>query len=70
MSELKPCPFCGNKVDWCGNDPDEPHKCHQITCNTCGNFDLGKSAPENVWETIEGAQDYCLGQFNKRESKQ
>ena len=65
MSELKPCPFCGGKVDWCGNDPCDPHKCHQITCNTCGNFDLGNGAPDTI-ETVETLQKYCLDQFNQR----
>lgn len=35
MNELKPCPFCGGPVRWCGNDPNEPHACHQIICEAC-----------------------------------
>jgi hypothetical protein len=61
------CPFCGGKVDWCGHDPDEPHSCHQITCNNCGNFDLGRGAPDTI-ETVEELQVYCLNQFNARAS--
>ena len=42
-------------MDWCGHDPDEPHSCHQITCNNCGNFDLGRGAPDTI-ETVEELQ--------------
>jgi len=43
MKELKGCPFCGGKVDWCKNDMDF-HRvnddCHYINCDRCGEFSL------------------------------
>ena len=32
---LNECPFCGHLPRWCGTGKDEPHKCHQITCDGC-----------------------------------
>ncbi|MCK6840533.1 Lar family restriction alleviation protein [Enterobacter roggenkampii] len=35
MSELKPCPFCGSDVKWCGeheDDPSDNHLCDHIQC--------------------------------------
>ncbi|EEZ6615632.1 hypothetical protein D9F61_09940 [Escherichia coli] len=35
MSELKPCPFCGSSVKWCGeheHDPSDNHLCDHIQC--------------------------------------
>ena len=39
MIELKPCPFCGGKAEWCGDLPDPKGcgdaLCDHITCNEC-----------------------------------
>lgn len=34
-TKLLPCPFCGGKARWCGDDPKEPHDCDQIVCTEC-----------------------------------
>ena len=41
MSELKPCPFCGETPRWCGDDIENKHDCHLIKCDGCGTlFDV------------------------------
>ena len=32
---LLPCPFCGGRAIFCGDDPKDPHDCHHILCTGC-----------------------------------
>ncbi len=61
---LENCPFCGAVPTWCGDDPDEKHDCHQISCS-CGvqldstnkavtdaeNLEASKEAMAKLWNT-------------------
>lgn len=62
MTKLKRCPFCGGSVDWCGCGPD---KCHQITCEKCGNFDFANGVLDGG-ETIDELQDFMAHKWNTR----
>jgi len=39
--ELKNCPFCGGKANYCDEDGEDDcyHECHLIECKNCGLFD-------------------------------
>jgi Lar family restriction alleviation protein len=53
---LKPCPFCGSRAQWCGEIPDEDgelHNCHQIKCTQC-------SALVEFYPTKDGQQPETL----------
>ena len=42
MSHLKPCPFCGENVRFCGGSEAPfgcgPNPCSRIICDNCGEF--------------------------------
>ena len=67
--ELKPCPFCGGKSRWCGeNNPktEDDHICHEITCDTCSYQFVLYSKEVQDAETIEEAKDFAKKIWNNR----
>ena len=61
---LEPCPFCGSAVAWCGTvDETDIHSCHQITCPTCGQFDLKAG---NEYEELADVQAAVASAWNLR----
>lgn len=44
MIELKPCPFCGSEVDFCGADQDDDGSFipARIFCSSCGVTMIGE----------------------------
>ena len=66
MSDLKPCPFCGGEVKWCGGEEfEETHDCDHIICDNCEiafichndqtmhacNMDSARVETAKVWNT-------------------
>jgi hypothetical protein len=69
--ELKPCPFCSGKSEWCGDDPNGKHTCHIILCRTCGDFDLAHAAdPKNITEDIGDLRNKIAVIYNRRATVQ
>ena len=64
MHKLKPCPFCGAKVQWCSDGWKElaPHSCDHIHCRNCNmHFELEEDA-----DTIEELRNLMLKKWNTR----
>lgn len=65
---MKPCPFCGGKVEF---HEEYPHcdGCHHIYCVKCGMFDLSTAAdPLNQCETIDMLREKIIPLWNTRAS--
>jgi len=67
MNELKPCPFCGAEVQWCGDGWGgwgglEPHDCDHIHCRNCNmHFNCEEDA-----DKIEQLRALMLKKWNTR----
>jgi len=60
------CPFCGGKVRWCGDDPENPHDCHHINCPDCEyNFDLNNDQVQYACN-LDSAKLEVTRVWNKR----
>lgn len=64
---LAECPFCGGAVRWCGEACDDPHTCHQITCDNCHTqFDVNGDTEINISEDMSGTRRLMAARWNRR----
>lgn len=68
MSKLKKCPFCGGSPTWCGDDIEDPHTCHQISC-VCGMQFDSNTKEANAAETMEECRAEIARLWNTREEQ-
>ena len=67
--ELKPCPFCGGKAEWCElvqNEDGGTHCCDQIVCTACEyNFDANSEKVAQAYG-VNAARVETAKVWNKR----
>jgi len=69
MDKLKPCPFCGGEVRWCGDDPADKHECHEIHCDGCGaHFSCNPNELPEA-DTLEEEKDLQAKAWNQRDQE-
>lgn len=65
MLNLKPCPFCGGRVEWCKDtDHGTLHECHYIVCAQCtATVDF---TPTTDCELVSDLREACAELWNLR----
>lgn len=67
--KLKPCPFCGSKVRWCGEhneNEEDNHDCHYIVCDNCNVQFVSNYIDSNKNEIMEELRKAAVEFWNMR----